>query len=95
MIRHAVLWRLKPESIEAFPTIREALQAQLGRIPGLLRVEVGRNLSRARRAVDMALVCDFESAAALEAYHSHPVHMETRAIVDPHVADHWIVDYEL
>jgi hypothetical protein len=42
-----------------------------------------------------ALVCDFESRAALEAYHKHPAHMETRAVVDPLITEHWIADYEL
>ena len=95
MIRHVVLWRIKPDAGDVFDTIRDALQAQLGRIPGLLRVEVGRNLSTSRRAVDVALICDFESPQALAAYHRHPAHMETRAVVDPLAADHWIVDYEL
>lgn len=58
-------------------------------------MEVGRNVSPSRRAVDMALLCDFESREALAAYHRHPAHMETRAIVDPLAAEHWIVDYEI
>jgi hypothetical protein len=45
--------------------------------------------------VDIALICDFESREALAAYHHHVAHTETRAIVDPLVADHWIVDYEV
>jgi hypothetical protein len=93
MIRHIVLWRLK--SPEHFETIRRALHAQNGRIPGLVRVEVGRSVNTGRRAADFALICDFESPEALVAYHRHPVHMETRAIVDPLIADHWIADYEL
>jgi hypothetical protein len=95
MIRHVVLWRFKPGSADAFTRIREALEAQRGRIPGLLNLEVGRNVSASRRAVDIALICDFESREALAAYHHHAAHMETRAIVDPLVADHWIVDYEV
>lgn len=95
MIRHVVLWRLKPGNGDAFPVLREALEAQRGRIPGLVRVEVGRNVSPSRRAVDMALLCDFESREALAAYHRHPAHLETRAIVDPLAAEHWIVDYEI
>jgi quinol monooxygenase YgiN len=94
MIRHVVLWRLKPGASEMFDKLRAALEAQQGRIPGLLQVEVGRNFKAGRRAVDFALICDFEDEAALEAYHGHPVHMETRAIVDPHIADHWIADYQ-
>ena len=92
MIRHIVLWRLKFPG--DFDKVRETLEAQLGRIPGLLRVEVGRSLNTGRRAVDFALTCDFESREALEAYHRHPAHLETRAVVDPLVAEHWISDYQ-
>ncbi|HEX7053908.1 MAG TPA: Dabb family protein [Burkholderiales bacterium] len=95
MIRHVVLWRLKPEGRERFAEIRAALQAQQGRIPGLLRVEVGRSFAAGRRAVDFALTCDFESRGALEAYHRHEAHQATRAIVDPLAEEHWIADYEL
>jgi hypothetical protein len=92
MIRHIVLWRLK--SPPDFDKVREALERQAGRIPGLLRVEVGRSFNTGRRAVDFVLICDFEDRDALEAYHRHPAHMETRAIVDPLVTDHWIADYQ-
>lgn len=92
MIRHIVLWRLK--SADQFETIRRALEAQLGRIPGLLRIEVGRSFNTGRRAADFALVCDFDSEEALAAYHRHPAHKETRAIVDPLVTEHWIADYQ-
>jgi hypothetical protein len=95
MIRHVVLWRLKSQAGDSFSLIRKSLEEQRGLIPGLLRVEVGRNFTPARRAVDFALVCDFQDRAALEAYHRHPAHMATRAVVDPLVDEHWIVDYEL
>jgi hypothetical protein len=95
MIRHVVVWRLNPDAGDRFNDIQAALHAQQGRIPGLLRVEVGRNFSPARRALDFALVCDFDSREALAAYHCHPAHLETRALVDPLIAEHWIVDYEL
>ena len=92
MIRHIVLWRLK--SADDFEKVRETLERQLGRIPGLLAVEVGRSFNTGRRAVDFALVCDFESREALAAYHRHPAHTATRSVVDPLVADHWIADYQ-
>jgi hypothetical protein len=95
MIRHVVLWKLRSPQDDSFGKIRTALLAQQGKIPGLLRVEVGRNFVTSRRAVDFSLVCDFESREALAAYHHHAAHMETRAIVDPLIIDHWIVDYEL
>ena len=92
MIRHIVLWRLK--SAGDFEKVRETLEQQVGRIPGLLRVEVGRSFNSGRRAADFALICDFESREALQAYHGHPAHLATRAVVDPLVADHWIADYQ-
>lgn len=93
MIRHVVLWRLKSDRGDRFAEIQAALERQLGRIPGLLRVEVGRNFANSRRAVDFALVCDFENEDALAGYHRHPAHLETRAVVDPLIEEHWIVDY--
>jgi heme-degrading monooxygenase HmoA len=95
MVRHIVLWRLKSPDDTDFARIREALEGQVGRIPGLLRVEVARSFASGRRAVDFALLCDFESREALAAYHRHPAHHETRAVVDPLIAEHWIADYEL
>jgi heme-degrading monooxygenase HmoA len=95
MIKHVVLWRLKSNNDQAFETVRAALQAQAGRIPGMLRVEVGRNFSSHRRSVDFSVCCEFESREALAAYHKHPLHKETRMIVDPLVTDHWIVDYDV
>jgi hypothetical protein len=93
------VWRLKSSSGDsrdaALRAIRAALEAQRGRVPGLLRVEVGFNVRASRRAGDFALVCDFVDAAALDAYHKHPAHFETRAIVDPLIDEHWIVDYEV
>jgi heme-degrading monooxygenase HmoA len=94
MVRHIVLWRLKSPDEWDFARIRTALERQLGRVPGLLHVEVGRFAS-GRRAVDFALVCDFESREALAAYHRHAAHQETRAVVDPLVTEHWIADYPL
>jgi len=94
MVRHIVLWRLKARDAD-FATIRQALERQVGRIPGLLRVEVGRAFNEGRRAVDFALVCDFASREALAAYHRHGAHLETRAAVDPLIAEHWLADYDL
>jgi len=94
MVRHIVLWRLKSPASAGFAAIEQALRAQLGRIPGLTKVEIGRAFNGGRRAVDFALVCEFETREALCAYHRHPAHLETRAVVDPLVAEHWIADYE-
>jgi len=95
MVRHIVLWRLKPPADADFASIRKALEAQVGRIPGLLKVEVGRCFNTGKRATDFALICDFADGDALAAYHRDAAHAQTRAIVDPHIAEHWIADYEI
>ncbi len=95
MVRHIVLWKLKPAADTDFASIRAALEAQLGRIPGLLKVEVRRSFNTGRHATDFALVCDFANREALAAYHRHAAHAQTRAVVDRLTAEHWIADYEL
>src|SRR4051812_37931883 len=61
----------------------------------MLKVEVGRSFNTGRHATDFALVCDFANREALAAYHRHAAHAQTRAVVDPLTAEHWIADYEL
>ncbi len=56
MVRHIVLRRLKSPEDADFASIRAALEAQVGRIPGLLKVEVGRSVNTGKRAADFALV---------------------------------------
>ena len=95
MVRHIVLWKLKSAADADFASIRAALEAQVGRIPGLLKVEVGPSFNTGKRATDFALVCDFANRESLAGYHRHPAHAATRAVVDPLIAEHWIADYEL
>jgi len=56
---------------------------------------VGRSYNTGKRATDFALICDFADRGALAAYHRDHAHAQTRAIVDPHIAEHWIADYEI
>ncbi len=99
MIKHLAMWRLKlaegqtPESV--FPIIKAAMAAQCGRIPGLLESEAGLNFSTSSKALDVAVYTVFADRAALQAYHQHPAHLETRAKVDPYLSAGCMVDYEV
>lgn len=100
MIKHIALWRLNPpaegQTLESgFETIRQAMAAQRGRIPGLLESEAGLNFKVSGKALDVAIYTVFADRAALEAYHGHPVHLQTRAAVDALVASSCFVDYEV
>ena len=98
MIKHIALWRLKDDaglSKEVmFAITKETVEGQVGHIPGLLRAEVGRNFASHAKAWDLSLVTEFEDMAALQTYHQHPRHLQTRAKVDGFVAMSAFVDFE-
>jgi len=86
-IVHVVSWRLNgktpQERGQQADTIVAAVQASRGRIPGLVSLEVGRNVVEAADAWDVGAVMVFQSRAALEAYQSHPEHLALRAVIAP------------
>ncbi len=100
MIRHIVCWKLQnlsgpvSESADAL-AIKEALENLRGKIPGLLHLEVGCDISRAESAGDIVLVTDFESCEALASYLTHPEHVAVGKIVRPRTCDRRMIDYEI
>jgi hypothetical protein len=73
MIRHVVMYWLKdPAQIEKTIGILRSME---GKIPGLLKIEAGRDTLHSDRSCDLCLNTLFESAKALEAYRTHPVHI--------------------
>lgn len=99
MIKHIVLWRLKPEAhgrpaAENARAIKEKLEALRGRIAGLLKIEVGLDFSRTDNSCDLALYSEFESRAALDAYQAHPEHKAVMPFVLEARSERYLVDYE-
>ena len=79
MIRHIVLFQIKPEFRNELPQLVANFQAMKGRIPGLLDLEAGVDVLHSDRSYDLALICTFQDRAAFDAYQTHPVHMTVRA----------------
>ena len=76
MVKHIVLYTLK-ENVDkdaAVAIIAEQLEPLVGKIPGLLKMEI----RRAYSGMDYALYSEFESRDALEAYAVHPLHLEAK-----------------
>ena len=73
MVKHIVLYTLKEgvEKKEAVALIESVLVPLVGKIPGLLHMEV----KLAFNGMDYALYSEFESREALEAYALHPLHL--------------------
>ena len=76
MVKHIVLYTLKEgvDKEEAVKLIASVLEPLVGKIPGLLHLEV----RRAFNGMDYALYSEFESREALTAYASHPLHLEAK-----------------
>lgn len=99
MVRHIVLWRLKESAggrgkADNAAEIKRRLEGLNGKLPGLLKLEVGIDFSRGPESADVALYSEFESRAALDAYQVHPLHEAIKAFVTEARRERWLVDYE-
>ena len=76
MVKHIVLYTLKDgvEKDEAVKLIASVLEPLVGKIPGLMHMEI----RRAYNGMDYALYSEFESREALAAYAVHPLHQEAK-----------------
>lgn len=97
MIKHIVMWNVRGETPEqksaAIERLSESFNSLRGRVPGLLHLEIGVDMSRIDYACDVVLYSEFESQAALDAYATHPEHLRVkRELGDMRIARHQ-VDY--
>ena len=98
MVRHIVVWNFKDEldaaqKQAAAAKIKAGLEALVGVIPGIVKLEVVTDLLPASTG-DAMLDSSFESAAALAGYQSHPEHLKVRAYVHTVVQSRVCMDYE-
>ena len=92
MVKHIVLYTLKAgvDKEEAVKLIGSVLEPLVGKIPGLLHMEI----RQAFQGMDYALYSEFSSREDLVNYASHPLHLEAKEhfwhLLDSRVA----ADYE-
>lgn len=93
MVKHIVLYTLKEDvnKEEAVKVIASVLEPLVGKIPGLLHMEI----RRAFNGMDYALYSEFESREALTAYASHPLHLEAKSHFHHFLATRVAADYDL
>ena len=92
MVKHIVMYTLK-EGVEkeaAVELIRSVLEPLVGKIPGLLHLEV----RQAFNGLDYALYSEFESRQALENYAGHPAHQEAKTHFWDFLDTRYCADYE-
>lgn len=96
-VRHIVMWDVRgdtrAERQANLARLRAGFEGLRGRIPGLLRLEVGIDTSGVDYACHVALFSEFDSQASLDAYASHPEHLRVkRELGELRIARHQ-VDY--
>ena len=97
MIKHIVMWNVRGETPEqkkeTAQLVKGAFEGLAGKIPGLMKLEVGMDVSRVDYACDVVLYTEFESHASLEAYASHPEHLRVRQLLGDCRIARYQVDY--
>lgn len=99
-VKHIVFWKLKDGAggrtkDENAREVKARLEALRGKIPGLRHIEVGIDFERSQAAWDVALTCELESRAALDAYQKHPLHEEVARFILAVRDARAVVDYEV
>lgn len=101
MVKHIILWTLKPELSEAEKAnvkagIKAGLEGLVGQVPGLTEVKVHIDGRLASSTADVMLDSTLESAEALKAYAQHPAHVAVASTkVRPYTVQRSCLDFEI
>ena len=100
MVKHVILWKLKEEikgdvKEKVLREMKENLEALVGKVPGLLRLEIVTTPLASSNA-DVMLDSELESEEALKGYQSHPDHVAVaNNYVRPFAEVRLCMDYEV
>jgi hypothetical protein len=96
VICHVVFYRMKPGTTEADERrLIEMARQTLPRVRGVRNLRAGKCLAGSEKGYSVALVMDFEDAAALEAYRVDAGHQKfVNEIAGPLVQEIWRFDFE-
>ena len=93
MVKHIVMYNFCEgvDKEEAIRVIDSALSPLVGKIPGLLMLEVRLSFN----GMDYALYSEFESREALENYAVHPLHVAAKEKFHHYIGTRVAADYEV
>ncbi len=100
MVKHIILWQLKPELNEiekkgVKEAIKRGLEGLKGKIEGIEEIKVNIN-PLPSSTCDLMLDSTFKDYASLKAYKDNPFHLEVaNGKVRPNVAVRLCLDYEM
>ena len=96
LLRHVVLFKFKDgTSAEQAGAIEEKFCGLKSRVPGILDLEWGTNVSPEKldQGFTHCFFLTFPDAAARDAYLPHPAHQEFVALARPHLEKVLVIDY--
>ncbi len=93
MVKHIVVYKLKEgvDKNEAVQIIASVLEPLVGKIPGLLTMQI----RACYQGSDYALYSEFESKEALAAYAKHPLHLEAKTHFHHFIETRTAADFEV
>lgn len=95
MVKHIVMWNLADaeHKSENAAKMKSMLEALVGVVPGLLKLEVAENFNP--KGYDVILYSEFTDKAALAVYQDHPAHLECKKFVHSVISDRIAGDFEI
>lgn len=97
-IRHIVMWKLSAstndERTQQYLEIKSALEALNGVIPEIKSLTVSQNIHKIGDNYDVVLDSVFDSISDVEAYASHPAHVEAGTVPKSYAVARAQVDFE-
>ncbi|MDR0767752.1 MAG: Dabb family protein [Methanosarcinales archaeon] len=100
MIKHIVLWKLKPEAEgktaeENAAIIKKELEGLYGKIPEIKSIQVQINELAGAGNYDVALISEFESFETMAVYQKNPLHEAAAVYVKKVVETRAAIDFEI
>ncbi len=100
MIKHIVMWRLKENALgkskeENAKQLKTDLEGLVGVVESLKKAEVGIDICDSDQSFDVVLYSEFDDEDGLNAYQTHPKHVEIGKFVAEIRTDRVVVDYEV
>lgn len=101
MVKHIIIWTLNPDLTEVEKAtvkagIKEGLEGLVGKVPGLISVNVQISGRLASSNADVMLDSTLESEEALKGYAVHPEHVAVaNTKVRPYTVQRACLDFEI
>ena len=97
MIKHIVCWNIKDDlDINGvYEEMKIRVEAMNGEVPGLIKVELGRDFNGSDVAYDVVLYSEMESKEALAVYQDHPMHLHVKEFIGAVTSARCVIDYEV